>query len=81
MLPFRENTFFYCFDCGWGEKGVHEGWLTFDAAYSIIEDRAGKEAADNWVEEEDEHCEFRPDYYMISERMFDRDEWEGSDDY
>ena len=79
--PFKQDTFYRCYDCGWGEKGVHDYEITFDQAYQIIVDRSGKEAADRWAETEEDYFYFGVDQYMLTSGSFDADAWEGSDDW
>jgi hypothetical protein len=81
MSTFKEKQFYYCFDCGWGERGVHEFAISFQQAYDIIKTRTNEETADAWLTQEDNYYEFRSDYYMLTEDMFDLDQWEGSEDY
>ena len=82
MKKFKEMAFHYCFNCGYGECGVHDYFLTFDEAYDIIVRRSCREDADRWVESEDTHFDFGyGDYYMVADFIFDEEHWEGSDDY
>lgn len=78
---FKNQTFYYCYDCGWGERGVHEYDISFAQAREIIADRASEETAAKWEADADGYYEFRPDYYMISKAAFVEEHWEGSEDW
>ena len=80
MKTFKTRTFHYCFNCGWGECGVHEHFITFQQAYDIIVKRGCKEQADVWETTEDPHfCFGYGDYYMVADDWFDAEDWEGDD--
>lgn len=78
---FQKQAFYFCYDCGWGEKGVTETCLTFQQAFDIIEEQSGKECAERFAKEEEGWFDFRVDRYMISEECFNEEDWEGSQDY
>ena len=80
-VPFKQDTFYHCYDCGWGECGVHDYAITYDQAYQIIADRSGKEAADKWAETEDDYFEFYGERHMVASGSFHPENWEGSDDW
>lgn len=80
-VKFKDRSFNYCFDCGWGEKGVHNVGLTYAQAFDIIKSLASEESALRWAKEEDNYWEFRVDYYMVADCEFHEDDWEGSQDY
>jgi hypothetical protein len=79
--PFNEQSFYFCYDCGWGEKGVSEYCISFQQACDIILDCSCKECVERFIKEEDGWFEFRVDRYMISEECFKDEDWEGSQDY
>jgi hypothetical protein len=79
--PFQEQAFYYCYDCGWGEKGVTDYCISFQQAYDIILDSTCKEVADRFKNEEEGWFDFRVDRYMISEQCFNDEDWQGSQDY
>ena len=77
---FKDQSFNHCYDCGYGEKGVHDVGLTFEEAYEIISSRSSKYVADEWVKNECNDVEYRFDTYMIADCEFDMDDWVGSSD-
>jgi len=79
--PFQEQTFYFCYDCGCGEKGVTEYCLTFQQAYDIIKNVSCEEVADRFKKEEEGWFDFRVYRYMISEEYFKDEDWEGFMDY
>lgn len=74
---FKDLYFFMCYDCGWGEKGVSETYLTFDQAYEIIKTQAGKDCADEWAITEDEYLVFNGFRYMVAKPAFVEFDWVG----
>jgi hypothetical protein len=81
MNTFESHTFYYCYDCGYGERGVHENNLSFHKAFEIIKDRAGLDTAENWRNSKDGYFEFCGDYHMVSDKDFLAEHWESSDDW
>ena len=77
---FQEGTFYYCFDCGWGEKGVH-GLLSFEQAKKLLLEKAGEEMVERWETTEDTDFDFTEDYYIVHESAFRDEDWEGTDDW
>jgi len=82
-VPFKQDTFYRCYDEGWGEKGVYDHELSFDQAYQHIVDASGKDVADMWVKYEDPMFEYGMFGHtrMVASLWFDPDDWEGSDDW
>jgi hypothetical protein len=80
-VPFKDRAFNFCFNCGWGEKGVHDMDLSYEQAYALLVSRGSKETAERWAENEETYFEFRDDYYMIADCDFEEEDWEGSQDY
>jgi hypothetical protein len=81
MINFKDQLFNRCFDCGWGEKGVHDYGMTYDQVVTYLKS-INEETAERFIEAEDGYFEFRyGDDYIISENCFDAEQWEGSDDY
>ena len=78
---FKEQLFNHCYDCGYGEQGVHDTGLTFSNAYEIISSRASKDVADMWVKNQYNNVEYRFNTYMIADCEFDEDDWQGSADW
>ena len=63
--PFDEQTFYHCYDFGYGEKGIVEYCLTFQQAYEIIKDTSFEETAEQFKKQEDGWFNFSVDRYMI----------------
>lgn len=81
LKEFKDLLFFHCYDCGWGERGVHARLLTFDEAYKVILYGASKAAADEWAHSEYDEFDFGISSIMISKRAFVEADWVGSNDY
>ena len=80
-IPFKDRRFYYCFDCGWGEKGVHEYGISFDEAIEIMRKKCSDGFLVNWASDEDGSVEFSDNYYMLDQYWFVDSDWEGSQDY
>lgn len=78
---FKEGAFYHCYDCGWGERGIHEYAIDFDQARAILVSYSGEDTAKQWEESEETYLEFGVDYYMVHESDFDEELWEGTDDW
>lgn len=78
---FQSQRFHHCFDCGYGEKGVHSSGLSFEEAYKILESHS-IETAIRWKQSCETYFDYgHGDYYMIADTDFNEEDWEGSQDY
>jgi hypothetical protein len=81
MNNFKDKLFTRCFDCGWGEKGVHDVNLSFNQMFAEIELYHSLSAANAWAESDDDYFEINNTHTIMSSELFDSSEWEGSQDY
>jgi hypothetical protein len=81
IIPFKLRTFYLCYDCGWGEKGITEYECSYDHMFDIITRTYDTEKAEWWAEQEDGHVEIGNDTYVLDNFNFEEEDWEGSDDW
>lgn len=80
-ILFKNRTFNFCFDCGWGEKGVHDVNLSYAEAYTLLTLNSSEETAQRWTKNEDTYFDFKVHSYMVADCDFVESDWEGSLDY
>ncbi|MDX9757147.1 MAG: hypothetical protein RBT52_06575 [Sulfurimonas sp.] len=79
--PFNKRRFYYCFNCGLGEKGVSEYYIPFLEAFNIIKEKTSLDTANKWAEEENCNIELSNYHYIIDEYHFYESDWIGSQGY
>lgn len=81
MKNWKEITFAYCYDCGYGEKGCISQNNSFENAFRL----SGMSNEEEFISKLDYFNGwfelFNGTHFIIEQANFDREDWEGSQDY
>jgi hypothetical protein len=80
MIEFKDKLFSRCFDCGWGEKGIHHFNLTFDEMFEVLKQHHSVSFAVEWANSNDDFYE-KDIYTIMSSDYFNSEDWGDSEDF
>jgi hypothetical protein len=72
VMKFKDKTFYYCYDCGYGERGVSERGISYDEAFYLLKGDAAK-----WAAREDGFFKVGVNHYMVASDEYIEEDWEG----